>query len=226
MLRIFWNPNGLPLIDAMPKREKSSTRYYVENILTPICQRLILGGKCKLVIHTDNSPCHTASVVFDFVLQRKVRFTSHFPCSPDTAPSDFFLIGDLKRELPALVFRLVRSLLLRHGNWWARSHLKLYWTFFTTEFHGAKVWWQVMGTTLKNHQMVVFILHNSAQRKRYTILWEKHSGNAPHQQSRMASNVTWTTLCSASATAPAAGLQPTGKSQYWWVHSETLNRVR
>jgi hypothetical protein len=34
----------------------------------------------------------------------------------------------------ALVFRLVRSFLLRHENWRARSQLKLYWTFFMIGF--------------------------------------------------------------------------------------------
>jgi hypothetical protein len=71
MLTIFWNLNGLHLIDAMPKREKYSPRYYVDNTLIPICQQVIAAGKCKLVIHADNSPCHTANVVLDFVPQKK-----------------------------------------------------------------------------------------------------------------------------------------------------------
>jgi hypothetical protein len=83
MLTLFWNPNGLHLTDMMPKREKHSARYYVDNILTPICQRLIPAGKCKLVIHTNNSPCHTANVALDFVSPRKVRFTPH-PHIPQT----------------------------------------------------------------------------------------------------------------------------------------------
>jgi hypothetical protein len=99
MLMIFWNRNGLHLIDAMPKREKYSPRYYVDNILTPICQRLVPAGRCKLVIHADISLCHTSNVILDFVLQRKVRFAPHPPYSPYKAPSNFFLFGDLKREL-------------------------------------------------------------------------------------------------------------------------------
>jgi hypothetical protein len=47
MLKIFSNPKGTHLIDAMPKREKHSTRYYVDNILTVICQRLIPAGQGK-----------------------------------------------------------------------------------------------------------------------------------------------------------------------------------
>jgi histone-lysine N-methyltransferase SETMAR len=83
----------------MPRREKYSTWYYVHNILTRFCPRLIPAGKCKLAIHADNSPCHTAHVVLDFVSQRKVRFAPHLPYSPDIAPSDFFLFDDLKHEL-------------------------------------------------------------------------------------------------------------------------------
>jgi hypothetical protein len=111
MLIIFWNPNGIQLIDAMPKREKYSTRCYVDNILTPICQRLIPAGKCKLVIHAENSPCHTANVVLDFVSRRKVRFARHCPDDPDIAPSDFFPFGDLKRGLRGSYFQTGEELL-------------------------------------------------------------------------------------------------------------------
>jgi hypothetical protein len=112
MLTIFRNPKGLHLIDAMPRREKCSARYYAGNILTPICQRLIPAGQCKLVIHTDNSPCHTANGVLDFVSQRKVRFAPHPPYSPDIAPSDFFLFGDLKRQLRGSRFQTDEELLV------------------------------------------------------------------------------------------------------------------
>jgi hypothetical protein len=86
MLVIFWDPNGRHLIDVMPKREKYSPRYYIDNILTPFCQRLNPAGKCKFVIHADNTPCHTANVVLDFASQRKVRFDPHSLYYPDIAP--------------------------------------------------------------------------------------------------------------------------------------------
>jgi hypothetical protein len=71
MLAIVWNPNGFHLIDAMPKGEKYSARNYIDNILTPICQRLIPAGKRKLIIHTENSRCHTTKIVLNFLSQRK-----------------------------------------------------------------------------------------------------------------------------------------------------------
>jgi transposase len=89
MLTIAWNPNGFHLIDAIPKVEKRSARYQINNITTPICQRLIPAGKRKLIIHPDNSRRHTANVVLDFVSQRKVRFAPHPPGSPDITPSGF-----------------------------------------------------------------------------------------------------------------------------------------
>jgi hypothetical protein len=111
-LTIVWNPNGLHLIDAMPKREKSSPRYHVDNILTPVCQRLIPAGKCKFVIHADNSPCHTANVVLDFASQRKVRFGPHLLYSPDIARSDFLFFGHLKGELTGSRFQDGEELLV------------------------------------------------------------------------------------------------------------------
>jgi hypothetical protein len=112
MVTILWNPNGLHPIDAVPKREKHSTRYYVDNILTLICQQLISAGKCKFVIHTDNSPCHTAYAVLDFVSQRKVRFVPHPTYSPDIAPSGVFPFGDLRRELQGSRFQTGEELLV------------------------------------------------------------------------------------------------------------------
>jgi hypothetical protein len=100
------------LIDAMLKEEKYSSRHYVDNILTPICRLLIPASKRKLVIHADNSPYRTANVVIDFVSQRKVRFAPHLPYSPEVAPSNFFLFGDLKRELRGSRFQTGEELLV------------------------------------------------------------------------------------------------------------------
>jgi hypothetical protein len=112
MLTIVWNPNSLHFTTAMPKGERYSVRYYVDNVLTPVCQRLIPADRHKLVIHADNSSCHTANSVLDFVSQRKVRFAPHAPYSLDIASSDFFLFGDLKRELRGFRFQTGEELLV------------------------------------------------------------------------------------------------------------------
>jgi transposase len=111
MLTIVWNTRGFHVIDAMPRGETFSARYYIDHILTPICRRLIPTGRRKLVIHADNSRCHTAKVVLDFVSQNGVRVAPHPPYSPDIAPSDFFLFGYLKHELRGSCFHIVEELL-------------------------------------------------------------------------------------------------------------------
>jgi hypothetical protein len=139
MLTIAWSPNGFRLIDAMPKREKHSAGYHINNIRTPIYQQLIPAGTRRLVIHPDNSRCETAKVVLDCASQSKVRFATHLPGSPDITPSNLFLFVCLKCELRGSRFQSAEELPGEVRNWWARSHLRLYWTFFTTGLHSAKV---------------------------------------------------------------------------------------
>jgi hypothetical protein len=91
MLAIVWNPNDFHFINAMLKWEKNGSRSYLDNVLTPVCQRLIPTGKHQLILYVDNSRCHTANVVLDFVSQRKIKISPHLPYFPDIAPSDFFL---------------------------------------------------------------------------------------------------------------------------------------
>jgi transposase len=64
-----------------------------------------------LIIHADNSRCHTAKVVVEFLSGKKARFAPHPPYSPDLAPSDFFLFGYLKCELRGCFFSSVEELL-------------------------------------------------------------------------------------------------------------------
>jgi hypothetical protein len=63
-------------------------------------------------MHADNSPCHAAYVVLDFVSQRKVRFAPHPLYSPDIAPSDFFPFGGFRGELRGSRFQTGEELLV------------------------------------------------------------------------------------------------------------------
>jgi hypothetical protein len=50
MLTVVWNTRGFHLVDAIPRGEKFSAWYFIDNILTPICVQLIPTGRRKLVI--------------------------------------------------------------------------------------------------------------------------------------------------------------------------------
>jgi hypothetical protein len=139
MLMIVWNPNDFHLIGAIPKAEKCSARYSFDDIRTPICQRLIAAGKRNLIIHLDNSPCHTAKVVLDFVPQKKLDLPRILHIPQTYHHLTFSFSGPSNASCEALVFRQLRGFLLRYENRWVKSHLKCYWTFFTTGIHTAKV---------------------------------------------------------------------------------------
>jgi hypothetical protein len=139
MLSITWNQNNFHLIEAIFKGKKENTRYPISNITVPICQRLIPAGKRKLVIHPDNSRCHTVKVVLDFVSQRKVRFAPHPTDYPDAAPSDFFLSVCLKRELPGSHFQTAEELLAKVRKLVGEISPETLLDVFTTGLHGEKV---------------------------------------------------------------------------------------
>jgi hypothetical protein len=174
MLAIAWNLIGFHLIDAMPKEEKHSARCHINNITISICHRLIRSGKGKLVIHPNNSRYHTTKVVLNFVSQRKVRFAPHSPDFPEIIPSDFSFSFAWNASCEALIFRPVRNFLLRYEI----CGRDLTWNF-TGRFSRLDCmvrkydhnWWELLWI---NDQAAAFILHNSAERKRY-YSWAGHS---------------------------------------------------
>jgi hypothetical protein len=83
---------GFHLINAMPRGEKFSGRYFIDKIVVSICAQLIPTGRYKLVIHADSSRYHNAKMVLDFMSQKQAQFAPHPPYSPGFAPSDFSLL--------------------------------------------------------------------------------------------------------------------------------------
>jgi hypothetical protein len=148
MLTIAWNSNDFHLIDAMPKGEKHGARYHINNITTPICQPLIPAGQRKFVIYPDDSQCHNAEVVFDFLSQRKVRFALHPPDFPDLAPSDLFLFVCLKRELRGSYFQTAEELPGKVRKLVGEISPETLLDVFMAGSHGAKVWPELMVSTL------------------------------------------------------------------------------
>jgi len=52
----------------------------------------------------DNAPSHNATIVKQFLAQRKVTVLDHPPYSPDLAPSDYFLFPKMKSHLKGRLF--------------------------------------------------------------------------------------------------------------------------
>ena len=52
----------------------------------------------------DNAPSHNATIVKQFLAQRKVTVLDHLPYSPDLAPPDYFLFPKVKSHLKGRLF--------------------------------------------------------------------------------------------------------------------------
>jgi len=52
----------------------------------------------------DNAPSHNATIVKQFLAQRKVTVLDHPPCSSDLAPADYFLFPKVKYHLKGPLF--------------------------------------------------------------------------------------------------------------------------
>jgi hypothetical protein len=131
LLTVVWNTQGFHLIDTMPRREKFSTRYFVDKILTPISAQLIPTRRRKLGIHADNSGYHSAKVVLDFMPQKQTKLAPHRSYSPDLAPSDFSIFDHLKEGLRGSFFQTSNQLLNAGADYCMISRLRCYLMFST-----------------------------------------------------------------------------------------------
>jgi hypothetical protein len=49
-------------------------------------------------------PAHTALAVREFLVSKQITVLEHHPYSPDLAPSDFFSVPKVKRNIEGKVF--------------------------------------------------------------------------------------------------------------------------
>jgi hypothetical protein len=110
MLTVVWNPHGFHIIKVLP-RGKWGSQDYINNILPEICALSIAEDQRQFVIHADNVRPQVSPRLKQYMEQHGPRTAPHPPCSPDPAPSDFFLFGYVKRALEGSEFQPVEELL-------------------------------------------------------------------------------------------------------------------
>jgi histone-lysine N-methyltransferase SETMAR len=52
--------------------------------------------KKKIIFHQDNAPAHKSVLAMGKLRDLHYKLLEHLPCSPDLAPSDFYLFPKLK----------------------------------------------------------------------------------------------------------------------------------
>ena len=103
MLVIFFDWQGVIQKEFVPDDESINAVYYkgvMERRLNRI-QR-VRPGMCDsddwFLLH-DNAPSHNATIVKQFLAQRRVTVFDHPPYSPDLAPADYLLFPKVKSHL-------------------------------------------------------------------------------------------------------------------------------
>jgi transposase len=96
---------------VFPKGCTFNAEYCRDNILAALTQLQPEDDGRKLVIHADNTKIHTAQKIQTFCEENGLGLAPRPPCSPDLAPSDFFLFGYVKEHLKRMAFPSYEELL-------------------------------------------------------------------------------------------------------------------
>jgi histone-lysine N-methyltransferase SETMAR len=95
----MWVSTGFAVVTALNRGCKFNAGYDVSKVLTPLSEwwRERGGGNFrKLIVHADNARPHKPTVSQQFMARSVMVIAAHPPSSPDLAPSDFYLFGDVK----------------------------------------------------------------------------------------------------------------------------------
>jgi [histone H3]-lysine36 N-dimethyltransferase SETMAR len=102
MATVFWDEQGLLLIEYMPHKTTITGAYYA-TVIRRLRQAIKEKRRGKLrrgvLLLQDNAAVHTAGVSMQAVTECGFELVPHPPYSPDLAPSDFFLFSKLKKHL-------------------------------------------------------------------------------------------------------------------------------
>jgi hypothetical protein len=116
MLTLVWNPYGFQVVDVMPchalpcQKQRCSRPSPLSEIFSPRLLPDVERNERRLVAHANNARPLAAKVTRIFCDDNFLRIASHPPCSPDLAPSDFFLfhVWTSQKLPPRIAIRVCR----------------------------------------------------------------------------------------------------------------------
>lgn len=103
MVAVFFRRTGIIAVIPVPKGKTVNAQWYTGVCLPQVFEKLHeqrpSAGVRGILLHHDNAPAHTAARTIDFLHDAGVQLVSHPPYSPDLAPCDFNLFGEVKNKL-------------------------------------------------------------------------------------------------------------------------------
>jgi len=103
MFVVFFDWQGVIHYEFIPRGQTVNKEFYVA-VLKHLREavrrkRPQLWTSQRWVLHHDNAPAHSSFLVHNFLAKNETTIVPQPPCSPDLAPSDFFLFPKLKSTL-------------------------------------------------------------------------------------------------------------------------------
>jgi len=108
MATIFWDTDGVIMIDYLPPKTTITGQYYatvIRNLRSAIKEKRRGKLSQRVLLLHDNAPAHASRVAQQALRESNFMELPHPPYSPDLAPSDFFLFRHLKKVLRGRQFK-------------------------------------------------------------------------------------------------------------------------
>ena len=108
MATVFWDAQGVIMLDFLAKKSTITVAYYA-NLLDQL--RTVISEKRRgklsegILLQQDNARIHTCKIAMDAVERNWYKLIPHPAYSPDLAPSDYFLFPNLKKDIRGHHFR-------------------------------------------------------------------------------------------------------------------------
>ena len=100
---VFFRSNGLVKAIRLSEQKTVTASWYTETCLPQVFETVQnqrpKTGLRGLILHHDNARPHTAKVTTEYLERQNMKILPHPPYSPDLAPCDFWLFGNLKKSL-------------------------------------------------------------------------------------------------------------------------------
>jgi len=126
---IFWDEDGILLIDYLPKSQTINAEYYSSLLvqLKDILKEKRRGKFTKGVLFLpDNAPAHRALATQKKLAYLGSQCLDHPPYSPDLAPSDYHLFPGLTKELKGRHFLSDGEVKAAAETWLDGQHSELF----------------------------------------------------------------------------------------------------
>jgi hypothetical protein len=115
MILAIWDADGLALVEILPPNLRVSAKYLCEFAIPHLqasvkthCPNQSLKG---IPFYWDNAPRHRAKVTITKIRELGMNQMSDPPYSPDIAPCDFVLFGDLNHKFQECSYDSAHELL-------------------------------------------------------------------------------------------------------------------